>query len=223
MSIILAHGTVARALPTIAKEGLKPRGRSKRNNWGHTVGSNPNAIYLTSAYAFYFAYSAGDGKPCAVIEVKRDQLDESKLHADEDSLEQVMRHRPEDEPLRLRGWGMKRRTMYYRSRAHMYSADDSLASLGTCAYRGNIPPTALGRVVVVEFETQLRLILQYGLDPTISILGFKIMGSKYEQAQRWLFGDEPDLLQRGEPLGAGPVAKIPGLQIFPTIEAAIGH
>lgn len=218
--MVLAHGTALSQLARIQREGLRPRGGGTINNWKHTVGSNKEAVYLTTSYALYFAWcGTNDKSGTALVEIK--EIDEKRMQADEDAIEQVMRNHPDREPEKIRKWDMKRRTVWYRARAHMYGWQQSVAVLGTCAHRGALPTHCLGRVVLISHDTTMRLILQYGLDPTISVTAFKFLGEKYVHAQRWLFGDEPvlPLHQRS----AGPANTIPGIVQCNSIDEALQY
>jgi len=186
----LYHGTSARHLATIARAGLAPRGSGARNNWQHTVGSNKHCVYLTNAYALHFAYAAVDADDpydlLAIIEVEPDV---TRLHADEDALEQTTR----DGDTLPKEWDMKRRTIYYRARAHRYDYAGSLAALGTCGHRGPVPRTALRRVVLLDQGTHHNLVLRAGLDPTITVANYHYVGAEYRQSMAWLFDDAPQL------------------------------
>lgn len=220
-AVLIAHGTAAAHLSAIAQRGIAPRGVTGRNNWEHTVGSNKRTVYLTSAYALYFASqaSAPDATgTLALIEVLPDLVAATRLQADEDAVEQIMRARPKDEPARVHGWDMERRTIWYRSRAHLYPWQDSLLALGTCGHRGIVAPQSLGRVVTVSHETSMDLILRYGLDPIISVQAFYYIGAKYTEAQRWLFGDVATL--RDAPM-VGPASGLPGIVQYASIHDAI--
>jgi hypothetical protein len=100
----LYHGTAERHLPAILRDGLKPRGKRK-GNWSHSIESNADAIYLTNAYALYFAHSATDpkdnGDRSVVLEIDTSKLDSFWLVPDEDWLEQVSRKQvgPEVAPI----------------------------------------------------------------------------------------------------------------------------
>lgn len=223
--MLLAHGTKVSALASIAQHGLKPRGTKGTNNWKHTVGSNPATVYLTTAYALYFSWCASDPavhEASALLEVQAATL-APLLVADEDAVEQVMRLRPDQEPERIRNWDMKRRTLYYRNRADRYSWEGSVEALGTCGYRGTIPAQCIGRVVLVEYDTMMELILRYGLDPSISVQAFVYMGKRYEHSQRWLFGDECDLRSFTGEVTCGPALSLPGVKQFDSLDAAIAH
>jgi hypothetical protein len=203
MSRFLYHGTAAANLPAIAAEGLKPRGKRK-GNWTHSVDSCPDAIYLTNAYALHYAHSAAKpGADLAVLEIDAGLLAPWLLTPDEDWLEQTSRksegHAPLDRP-------MKYRTRWYRKRLMKYAAhhENSLAGLGNCAYHGPIPAMAITRVALVDAKTNLDLIMVAGLDPTISLINYRVCGPKYRNGVRRLFGYddlEPDHLDRPHPAG----------------------
>lgn len=186
---LLYHGTNLSALDAILANGIKPRGRDgRRNNWKHTVGSNASCVYLSNCYAFYFAYSSTkDGEPLVVLEVATRSLLPA-LCADEDALEQSGRGRdrlPSD-------WSMKRRTIYYRKRAHLYDPAGSIALLGTCGHIGTVPASAITRVAIIAPQDGIRLILQ-AHDPSITIINHSFMGEQHARFHRWLFGDEEHL------------------------------
>lgn len=186
---ILCHGTAAANLPLIAREGIKPRammvGAKAKGVWAQR--SAEKSVYLTTAYPVHFAINATEQGDMAVVEVKRDWLAQNLLHADEDAVEQTMRGNDKLDP----SWSLKRRTTYYRARCHLYGADLSLGALGTCGYRGVIPPEGVGRVVVFNTDAAARFIAR-GCDPFISLANYRYCGSGYRAFTRWLFGDEPE-------------------------------
>lgn len=191
----LYHGTAKSRLAGILKEGIKPRGKSD-GNWKHSVESNPDFVYLTNAYALYFAGNAvSDNDQLAVIEIDTDLLDTYKLAPDEDWLEQATR-KLEQPGLAPIDKTMKYRTRWYRRRLKNTLGtgywEYSLAGLGTCTHYGTVPVRAITRTAVVEPDTYMRLMLFGGLDPTISLMNYKIIGDKYRNTLQWLFdGVEP--------------------------------
>lgn len=216
LSIPLYHGTSVAALPRIAIEGIKPRGNT-HGNWHHTVKSNKMAVYLTNAYPLYFAAHAGyeagasedtpDAFTHALVEVFPDM---AHLQADEDAIEQLTRDRdglPKE-------WDMKRRTIFYRTRAHHYSAAASLEAMGTCAHRGVITAAQTKRVLLITKQKEIELVLSGSLDPIISVLNFQILGKRYMQSVRWMFDDEPQL-------DHAPHITRGGMALFPDINAAL--
>ena len=185
MTEFLYHGTTEAALPSIMTHGIKPRGGGKKNNWRHTVGSNPKDVYLTVAYPLHFAMSAGGEKSnLALLEIAVSRLELWRMHADEDALEQVYRGHDE----LPESWDMKRRTMYYRRRNRMYGHEPSLGTLGTCGHFGTVPAPAITRVCNIPSGAVAELILR-GQDPTISVMNYMILGARYRAFVAWMFGD----------------------------------
>ncbi len=210
----LYHGTSAHNLHPISLTGVLPRGGGRKNNYTHTIGSNPDCVYLTSAYGLYFAGNASskDNSPLAIIEVIPDHL--TGLCADEDALEQTNRGRdglPES-------WDIKRRTIYYRSRVHLYRAEDSLKALGTCSHKGAVPAAALGRVVVVDRKAAFRLVMEC-VDPTISTLNYRYMGRYHEAFGPWLFGDTYEFMRLS---GRGYTDR-EGIMVYANINEALAR
>jgi methionyl-tRNA synthetase len=75
----LYHGTDGRNIRRILRDGIHPRKITRKNNWGHSVPSNPHAVYLTTAYAGYFAMLASKSGLLGIVEVDSDKLDEDLL------------------------------------------------------------------------------------------------------------------------------------------------
>ena len=183
----LYHGTSESRARKIMVDGLKPRGKSGKTNWKHSIESNPKAVYLTDAYPLYFAVQASDsGERWAVIEIETDLLDESKLHPDEDVLEQAGR-KHDNIPVK----GMIERTRYYRGIARKNpNWDKSLKFMGTCSYYGTIPPEAITRVVFVDpkkLDGGFSLSL---IDCSISLVNYKFCGEKYRNVTQWVMGEK---------------------------------
>lgn len=190
----LYHGTSAARLPSILKDGIKPRGKGK-GNWKHSVDGNPNVVYLTIAYALYFAWTAtdiGKNEDLLVLEIDTAKLFPFDLVPDEDFLEQATRKGP--------GLGlapieksMKYRTAWYRRRLRGFSEywKESVDGLGNCGYMGTIPPAAITRYAVISHERIAELVMS-GMDPSISLLNYKLVGDKYRNWIKWAFGDPLD-------------------------------
>jgi len=189
----LYHGTAERHLPAILRDGLKPRGK-RRGNWSHTIESNPDAVYLTAAYAIYFAMTATDAADksdrSVVLEIDTSKLDPFYLVPDEDWLEQVSRKQnsPSTAPINK---PMKYRTKWYRRRLLNYNDywQDSLDGLGNCAYLDTIPAAAITRIAFIDRQTNADLMLMAGLDPTISLMNYRFVGQRYRNAMKKLFGE----------------------------------
>jgi hypothetical protein len=188
----LYHGTTERLVPEILKSGIKPRGKSS-GNWTHSVESNPDAVYLTNAYALYFAGNAAKEKErLAVVEIDSTKLNLFLLSPDEDFLEQASRK--QNEPgLAPTNKSMKYRTRWYRRRLADFWTMwmSSLENLGTCTYRGIIPAAAITRIAYIDHETYMQLIMYGGIDPMINLMNYKLMGTRYRNSIKRLFHDSP--------------------------------
>jgi hypothetical protein len=217
----LYHGTARHNVRAMLRHGIKPRGK-RGGNWKHTVDSNPNAVYLTSTYAPYFAYNAVNRSSLlGIVEIETDQLDESLLIPDEDFLEQSTRGMKWKSRLiarELRGLQLKQRTEWFRTHASFWQEhwQRSLDYLGTCAYLGTIPPAAITRGVTFDWKKNTRLGTEM-VQPTITRENFKFCGDGYRAMTRWLLGDKVtadeiqgtilNLSKIQESLGAKPPAE----------------
>ena|SRR3990172_8961226 len=194
----LYHGTAAKNLATIRKHGIKPRGKAK-GNWGDTVPSNARGVYLTNAYALYYAQCAvrGGGGDIIILEIDTDRL-APKFAPDEDAVEQALRGKDGVEG------SMKERTLYYRNKLAKLAGPvnghvlESLKALGNCVYMGTVPCTAITRYAVIKYAEVDMSLLWMALDPSITLLNYQICGAKYRNMVRWVFGEpfeeEPRLL-----------------------------
>ena len=186
----LYHGTNSEALATILTSGLKPRGKG-RGNWKHTVDSHPDMVYLTNAYALWFAYvaSSESGGDMVVVEIDTALLNPFRFVPDEDFLEQATRTQsglglaPTDKP-------MKYRNRWYCRHIREFSQhwEDSLKHLGNCSYDGDIPTSAITRFAVIPGYRAPGLVMA-GIDPSITLMNYKLLGEKYCNWTRWAFGD----------------------------------
>lgn len=180
----LYHGTSEEVARLALKEGLKPRKLTGRSNWKETVESNDYAVYLTTAYAGYFASATGSER-LGIVEVDTDLLDQMFLVPDEDFLEQASRGQKVQG---LRAKTMEGRTRWFRQNLfsfnHLWRA--SIDGLGNCAYLSSIPPKAITRAAVIDAKHPL---IMYHVDPMIMLLNYMIMGGKYRAISRWLIGE----------------------------------
>jgi hypothetical protein len=181
----LYHGTRAAHQEAILEGSLRPRRDTGVSQWAHTAASHDAAVYLTTAYPLYFAINAQAEGDLLVLEIDTDQLDHSLLASDEDALAHCLR-----DPATA-GMSLLERTVYYRERISGYSAEFSLARLGTCAHLGAIPKRAVRRAVRIAPEHTGTLILG-GFDPVILPVNYQIHGAEYNESVRWLFKDTPD-------------------------------
>jgi hypothetical protein len=191
----LYHGTAGESVSTILKHGVKPRRATKKNNWEHTIASHEHAVYLTSAYAGYFAHQAAKTSKLGIIEIETDRLDEDLFRPDEDFLEQASRRGPTKnrELKRLMNACLNERTEWYRTHldefAHAW--EDSVKHLGTCCYLGKIPPEAITRASIFDYKKN-SLVASEILEPTITIANFQFCSERYQALTRWLMGEDID-------------------------------
>ncbi len=190
---VLYHGTSQHSLIPMMEQGLMPRGGTGKDNWKHTVTSNPNTVYLSDCFAHYFAFQAmQNNEGAAALEIDVTKLNRYAFVADEDAVEQASRghHIPHTPRWLAQSNDMKRRTRWFRDNAELFDPSVSMQLLGTVGYRGTIPWSAVRRVALLTAE-QARL-LTFLFDPTITTLLYKIRGSSYRRFTRSLF--DQDLL-----------------------------
>lgn len=196
----LYHGTSAATGRIIMEHGLHPRsvteGEEGKGNWEHTIPSNPECVYLTTAYAAYFAINAmgDDEKEIAIVEVESDDLDPDFFRPDEDFMEQASRNATLEgdgfDGLIECGDDMNKRTEWFRDNGwkfgHMW--EQSIESLGNCCYEGGIDASDILRVSFVDV-TKAASMATMAMDPTISLLNFGIMQGKYRSLTQWFMGE----------------------------------
>lgn len=175
----LYHGTTAQVAERALVEGLKTRRSTGHKSQWAANPSHPGAVYLTDAYALYFALHTlkdpKDGDRIGVVEVDATGLD--ALVPDEDVLEQVGRMKGDQV-----GGNLATRTRWYRKRLHQYQGAEqwkqSIAAMGTVAHLGDIPPQAVTRVALVDPQKQYDM-MATAMDPTITVMNYLIVGQKY--------------------------------------------
>jgi hypothetical protein len=197
----LYHGTTADVARLALDEGLCPRGETGVvGNWEHTCPSASDRVYLTTAYAPYFAHAAQpedlavEDQRWGVVEIDTDLIEEPEhLCPDEDWLEQGSRGEiPKGHVFRDIGLQhcktMEERTALFREYAPAFNESwaDSIEGLGTCAHVGAISYQAITRVSILE-PAKARDIVFAAVDPMISIMNYAICGEKYRALTRWFF------------------------------------
>jgi hypothetical protein len=191
----LYHGTAGENVSVMLKRGIKPRRATGKNNWKHSVASHPNAVYLTSAYAGYFAHQAAKTSKLGIIEIETDLLDQDLFRPDEDFLEQATRSGKTTNPKldRLKTKSMSARTKWFSNHLDEFAGawEDSVKHLGTCCYLGTIPPAAITRASVFDYKKN-PLVAKELLEPTITIANFRFCAERYQALTRWLMGEDID-------------------------------
>lgn len=197
----LYHGTTGARHDSIAVNGIQPRSVSKiaatslrNHNIGPANGfgqSSPDHVYLTTAYPLFFAEQAlhkNDVYKPVIYEIDTELLDKSQFCADEDVLILWMRQAAAEA-----AWsgasGTSTMTLFLedqRPRMHDVIASRSLEALGTCAYRGEIPVSAISRALFITIGKAGQLILS-GMDPVINLKNYEMFGREYEESVQWMF------------------------------------
>lgn len=194
----LYHGTSWDRWQSIQTEGLLPRGMCGGSNWDHSIESNPNTVYFSTAYAYYFGLNAlsedSQVRKIVLIEVDTDSLDSSLLVPDEDVLEQMNRGSP------ISNKEMIFRTREYRDEILFWASEGfdwlwSVRNMGTCGYHGAISPDQFSRVVVVDLAEESALTWMF-LDCSVSVLNFRFLGPRNVNIHRALFGDPPLFMEQ---------------------------
>jgi hypothetical protein len=187
--MLLYHGTNEKVARKALKEGIRPRIMTRRKSIWDKCPSRKDLVYLTDAYAPYFAFSATKkGQRLGIIEVDTDMLDEARLLPDEDFLENVSRGEFPEAGEELVG-----RTCWFRDNLEEFQHHwvDSLEGLGNVAYRGAIPPEAITRISVFDPRSNPG-IYQLVVDPAVSVLAYQVTAPKYRALIDWFFGEEVD-------------------------------
>jgi len=180
----LYHGTTSSRLASILRDGLKPRGRRK-GNW-ESYPSRPDMVYLTTAYAPFFAiYAVDEGEQGLIVEVDASKLNPTLLYPDEDFIAQALSHQKQM-PLEVVHRQVRRQLSHYR-----HHAKDSIDAMGNVAHKGAIPKSAITRYALIDGKLQSDL-FWIGLDPCISPMNYRFCGSKYRSIIAWIMGDRPD-------------------------------
>jgi hypothetical protein len=191
----LYHGTAGENVTAILKHGIRPRRLTRKNNWKHSVASHMHAVYLTSAYAGYFAHQAAKTSKLGILEIDADKLDSELFRPDEDFLEQATRNgKPLSQELkRLGKLSMNQRTEWFRKHLDDYADawEASVEHLGNCCYLGEIPPGAITRASVFDYKKN-PLVATELLEPTITIVNFRFCSNRYKALTRWLMGETVD-------------------------------
>lgn len=187
------HGTTKTIALASLNDGLVPRGE-RPSRWQDNP-SRSDAVYLTDAYAPYFAAHSADtpnGEQWGIVEVDTDLLDDDAFVPDEDWLEQASRHGGVGgAPDGFDRLSMNDRTCWFRDNSHRFSHTWklSLEGLGNCAHLGEVPSEAITRVSIFNPEHNPTMAFA-ALDPQISLLNYRLLGNKYRALTRWFAGHD---------------------------------
>ena len=141
------HATSKKNLRKIITEGLKPRRQTGGGNWKGQLQSHPEMVYLTAGNTLYYGVEV-KADAIGVIRINLNQLDQAKLYPDEDYLAVpsplLCGVLPKEEVSR-RVESARSQMLDHQARWH-----DSLTTHGTCCHRGNIPPTAIDKAIIIS-------------------------------------------------------------------------
>lgn len=183
----LYHGTTDRHLTSILARGIVPRGGSRRGNWSKFP-SHPKMVYMTTAYAPYFAWVAADirkREKAMIVEIDLERLKTSSLYPDEDFIAQAL-SRQQNVSIDSIHDTVRRDIEGYR-----HHAFDSLSGLGNICHKGAVPAEAITRIATIDLDLQSEL-SQVCMDPSVSTINYQILGGNYRSVISWIFGDRDD-------------------------------
>lgn len=201
--MLLYHGTSERVARLALKQGLWPRAKLDEEEGNWEVESNPDHVYLTRAYAPYFAaQKSKEGERWGIVQVDVKDVD---MRPDEDFLEQATRTmspkdiidmsvRPQKrlatELAACKG-DMKKRTAWFRDHLTDFRAlwAASIQKMGNACFNGNIPRWSIKRIALFDPDTNL-YVTGTCLDPTITIINYRFCGAKYRMLTDWFFSGE---------------------------------
>ena len=181
--LFLYHGTNSKNLEEILDKGISPR--YKRESVWKENPSRDDMVYLTNAYAPYFAQCSVDSEAeklgrytedeAVVFKVK---VDVNNLYPDEDFLEQITRHDKAFDFLAeiYNEYSMEERASWFKDNLRDYKDNyqNSLKALGNCCHKGIIKPKDIVKYTVLKFGR----ILEYS-DPTITLENYHILKDHY--------------------------------------------
>ena len=183
----LYHGTTDKHLASVLACGLLTRESTRESNWD-SYPSRTDCVYLTDAYAPYFAWNAvevRDSEKALIIEVDPSVLDREDFFPDEDFIAQAI---AKQEKKSIDDVHAEVRDTLELYRHHAW---DSLANLGNICHQGAVAASAITRYATIDLDKQ-RDLAWACMDPSISLINYKICGGKYRSIISWIFGDRPD-------------------------------
>ena len=177
----LYHGCSAKDLRSIMTNGLCPR-QDKQSNWEKNP-SRPDMVYLTVAYAFYFAL-CHEGL-AGVVEIETRGLDRKGFFPDEDFLTNAFAMHGGQELDAARKGDI-------RVMLHTYGDywKESVRYQGNCCYQGTISPRFITRYCIFDPKARPVLAEEISGDPCINLGNYETKGKSYQQLVAWMFGDK---------------------------------
>lgn len=177
--MILYHGTSAKNLDLILKQGLLPRSSTGHPGyWEDELQSKPDFVYLTNAYAAYFGMKAAldDDTEVAILKVK---VDESELYPDEDFIAYLHAEKSS------RMIGQNKFNPHIDPLEYRHLSGESLMYHGTVCTLNVTPERVLGHRVLDTKNAELLIAL--GADSVPPVEFNKVIGKQCQKALETLF------------------------------------
>ena len=167
--ITLYHGTSIANADKIMASGFLPRNISGNSNWKGVQESQPDLVYLTRAYPFFYGMSAsGDDKRASVIKV---EVDVNDLYPDEDFLTQCLKNL------------ISKESESFDVKLFKRFGEMSLEKLGNVA----IEPKNIKRIIGRK-DFNVMDMLRYS-DPCMNTMNYRFCGAYYrELTDNWFEG-----------------------------------
>lgn len=200
----LYHGTSTEHLDRILAEGIQPRAKTGRaSNWESDVPTRIDFVWLTAAFAVYYAVeAAGEDHDAVLLKIDWEQLD---LYPDEDF---IANHRMKEQT--NEAWNAERAVIDPKDYKPLWRL--SLDRSGNVAAR-SVPLEAIIDHRIVPIEGNGMLLMDTGLDTTPTDVSYPCRGEYfrrcldayfqhelsampavveriYEETERQLLGDE---------------------------------
>ncbi len=181
---MIYHGTNAKYLDRILREGLLPTSNTGASNWEH-IPSKPDCVYLSRAYALYYANADRDeDSNIALIQLDESKLDPQKLLPDEDFIVEIFneaRHLGETIPDEFSNYTeIEELTNAIDPPRFRGLTKQCLLYYGNLAYEGPISSEAITRHVIVPFDKEHQLIYFLAGDAFTTPMNYHFKGSFYK-------------------------------------------
>lgn len=182
--MILYHGTSTKHLDGILKNGLLPtKETGHEGNYGNEVPSNEDTVYLTDAYAAYYAVGALDEDDDHDPVILAIEVDETSLFPDEDFIAECVS--------RAEGTEWKEERTKFHPFMHKSLWRESLQHNGVVCTL-NCPPGKIVGHRVLPIETCSTLLVFLGYDALPGMTNYLMLGDLYRRSLEALF-DADDL------------------------------
>ena len=179
MPTTLYHGTSEMNLLNILKTGF--------------IIPKKDFVYLTDTQPTFYACKKSIEQNCcrgAILEIKTNVLDHSKLYFNEHVCEELCSEKDENIP---NDWSKEKKVDYYKKIIMQCKEEDllywekSLEYGGSCSYHGVIPLDFCSRAVIYDLHYSFPFIFQNCDNITLS--NFYMHAIKYRNLTKWLFND----------------------------------